>query len=44
VRSGAYGGASDCDSTHDTLTEGGGGSLKGGDGTSQGDRSDAGSG
>jgi hypothetical protein len=44
TRSGACGGASDYDGTHDTLMGGGGGNLKGGDGRSQGGRSDANSG
>jgi hypothetical protein len=38
ARGGAYGGASGSDDTHDTLT----GGLKGGDGHSQGGRSDGG--
>jgi hypothetical protein len=38
---GACEGASCCDSTHGTLTGGSGGSLKGNDGRSQGNRSDA---
>jgi hypothetical protein len=35
-------GASGCNGSHDALTGGGGGSIKGGDGRSQGDQSDAG--
>jgi hypothetical protein len=40
---GARGGANSCDGTNDVLT-GGGSSMKGGDGCSQGGRSDAGGG
>jgi hypothetical protein len=40
----AYEGASGCDGTHDALTGGGGDSMKGGDGRSQGGQSDDGSG
>jgi hypothetical protein len=41
ARGGSYGVASGCDGTHNTPTEGGGDSLKGGNGRSQGSRSDA---
>jgi hypothetical protein len=44
ARDGACGSASGCDSTHNMLTGGRGGSLKGGDGRNQGGRSDAGGG
>jgi hypothetical protein len=44
TRDGAYRGASDCNDTHGALTGGGGGNLKGGDGRSQGGRSDVGGG
>jgi hypothetical protein len=44
TRGGACGGASSCASTHDALTGGDCGSLKGGDGRRQDDWSDAGGG